>query len=171
LKQLKSTREGSSIEGENMIRLPPPPERRSRRPPSPDWWYPRPPPPLWLIPTFVMANLVLFILTMYENNCPSIAPHSCLASFLGILSFQPITQNPLPGSSPLALVKMGAMYFKKSNRLHHAYRLFTCLWLHAGVIDLLLNMFNILYYDLYLEKKFGSVWIAILHTMSGMGSS
>ena len=114
---------------------------------------------------------MLFILTMYEYNCPSITPHSCLASFLSILSFQPITQYPLLGSSPLTLVKMGAIYFKKSDRLHHAYRMFTCLWLHGGVIDLLLNMFNILYYDIYLEKKFGFVRIAILHTMSGMGIS
>ncbi|KEH39008.1 S54 family peptidase [Medicago truncatula] len=66
---------------------------------------------------------------------------------------------------------MGAMYFQKSDRLHHAYRLFTCLWLHAGVIDLLLNMLNILYYYIYLEKKFGYIRIAILHTMSGMGSN
>ncbi|RHN75561.1 putative peptidase S54, rhomboid [Medicago truncatula] len=32
-------------------------------------------------------------------------------------------------------------------------------------------MFNILYYDIYFEKKFGYVRIEILHTMSGMGSS
>nr|ABN07959.1 hypothetical protein MtrDRAFT_AC152185g38v2 [Medicago truncatula] len=51
---------------------------------------------------------------------------------------------------------MGAMYFTKSDRLQHIYRLFTSLWLHAGAVDLLINMFNILYYGISLERKYGS---------------
>lgn len=58
-------------------------------------WFP------WLIPSFVVANTVVFIITMYVNNCPKNSV-SCLAGFLGRLSFQPFKENPLLGPSSSA---------------------------------------------------------------------
>ena len=57
-------------------------------------WFP------WLVPTFVVANIVVFIVTMYINDCPKHSFYgSCVASFLGRFSFQPLKENPLFGPS------------------------------------------------------------------------
>lgn len=55
-------------------------------------WFP------WLIPSFVIANVVTFLVTMYVNNCPHNSV-SCVAGFLGRFSFQPFSENPLLGPS------------------------------------------------------------------------
>ncbi|KAJ0759252.1 putative peptidase S54, rhomboid [Helianthus annuus] len=55
-------------------------------------WFP------WLIPSFVVADTVLFVITMYVNDCPKNTV-SCVATFLGRLSFQPFKENPLLGPS------------------------------------------------------------------------
>lgn len=68
-------------------------------------WFP------WLLPLFVVANVALFVLTMYVNNCPknesglakvegvTSSSRCILRSELGRFSFQPIRQNPLLGPS------------------------------------------------------------------------
>lgn len=86
--------------------IPPPPGRRRTPPPPPSpvthdrdftlfkRWFP------WLVPTFVVANIVVFIVTMYVNDCPKhFFGDSCVASFLGRFSFQPLKENPLFGPS------------------------------------------------------------------------
>lgn len=55
----------------------------------------------WLIPSFIVANTVMFIITMSVNNCPKNSV-SCVAGFLGRLSFQPFKENPLLGPSSSA---------------------------------------------------------------------
>lgn len=57
-------------------------------------WFP------WLIPIFVVANVVVFVITMYVNNCPKNSG-SCIIRFLGRFSFQPFKENPLLGPSSL----------------------------------------------------------------------
>ncbi|KAK4385019.1 RHOMBOID-like protein 3 [Sesamum angolense] len=63
----------------------------------------------WLIPLFVVANIVMFVVEMYLNNCPKRIKNrafsygdygdKCVARFLGRLSFQPLRENPLFGPS------------------------------------------------------------------------
>ncbi|GAU49257.1 hypothetical protein TSUD_87720 [Trifolium subterraneum] len=154
-------------------------------PPPFKQWFP------WLVPTFVVANVVLFIITMYINDCPklSLHPASCFASFLGRFSFQPLKQNPLLGPSTYPssdqirkvyiskvytvemLVKLGALYVEYVVHLHQVWRLFASMWLHGGVVHLLLNMLGLLYFGIHLEKKFGYVRIGLLYIISGLGSS
>lgn len=58
----------------------------------------------WLVPIFVVANVAMFIVVMFVNDCPK-RRHptggSCVASFLGRFSFEPIKENPLFGPSSL----------------------------------------------------------------------
>ncbi|MED6110035.1 hypothetical protein PIB30_039206 [Stylosanthes scabra] len=54
----------------------------------------------WLIPTFVIANVFVFIVTMYVNNCPKNS-YSCIARILGRFSFESFNENPLLGPSAL----------------------------------------------------------------------
>lgn len=65
-------------------------------------WFP------WLIPFFVIANVIVFIVTMYVNDCPNsnspVGPVPCIAPFLGRFSFQPFSENPLLGPSLAAWV-------------------------------------------------------------------
>ena len=55
-------------------------------------WFP------WMVPTFVVANIAMFLITMFINNCPKNSV-SCVADFLGRFSFQPLKENPLLGPS------------------------------------------------------------------------
>ena len=38
---------------------------------------------------------------------------------------------------------------------HEGWRLFTCIWLHAGVVHLLANMLSLVLVGLRLEQQFG----------------
>ncbi|KAG6399289.1 hypothetical protein SASPL_140765 [Salvia splendens] len=56
----------------------------------------------WLVPIIVLANVAMFVVIMFVNNCPK--NHDglhgdCVAKFLRRLSFQPLRQNPLFGPS------------------------------------------------------------------------
>ncbi|MED6171413.1 Retinoblastoma-like protein 1 [Stylosanthes scabra] len=116
-------------------------------------WFP------WLIPLFVVANIVVFVITMYVNNCPKNSA-SCIATFLGRFSFQPFKENPLLGPSSLTVVHR-----------HQGWRLITCMWLHGGVFHLLANMLGILIIGIRLEQEFGFVLIGLLFVISGFGGS
>lgn len=83
---------------------PPPPEQQQQYPPQQQReeereWVP------WAVPLVVAANIVLFAVAMYANNCPAHAGGSrrrggaCVAGFLRRFSFQPLSENPLLGPS------------------------------------------------------------------------
>ncbi|XP_054814943.1 RHOMBOID-like protein 1 [Prosopis cineraria] len=126
----------------------------------------------WLVPCFVTANITIFILTMYVNNCPKhYVGDSCFPSFLGRFSFQPLKENPLFGPSSSTLEKMGALEVDKVVRRHQAWRLISCMWLHAGIIHVLANMLSLLFIGIRLEQEFGFVRIGLLYLISGFGGS
>ncbi|KAL1549511.1 Retinoblastoma-like protein 1 [Salvia divinorum] len=127
-------------------------------------WFP------WLIPFFIVANTLMFIITMAVNNCPKNSV-SCLAAFLGRLSFQPFKENPLLGPSSSALEKMGALDVDKVVHQHQGWRLITCMWLHGGVFHLLANMLSLLVIGIRLEREFGFAKIGLLYLISGFGGS
>ncbi|KAL7183848.1 hypothetical protein ACSBR2_026096 [Camellia fascicularis] len=128
----------------------------------------------WLIPMFVVANVALFVVAMYINDCPK---HNlgidgkCVARFLGRFSFQPLRENPLFGPSSSTLEKLGALEWTKVVHKHQAWRLITCVWLHAGIIHLLVNMLCLVFIGIRLEQQFGFVRIGIIYLLSGFGGS
>ncbi|PIA35800.1 hypothetical protein AQUCO_03500279v1 [Aquilegia coerulea] len=128
----------------------------------------------WLIPLFVAANVVMFIVTMSVNNCPrnrDFGRGECVAKFLRRLSFQPLRENPLFGPSSSTLLKMGALEWDKVVHQHQGWRLITCMWLHAGVIHLLANMLSLVFIGIRLEQQFGFVRIGVIYLLSGFGGS
>ncbi|KAE9447783.1 hypothetical protein C3L33_20310, partial [Rhododendron williamsianum] len=130
-------------------------------------WFP------WLTISFVVANVVMFVVTMYVNDCPKNSG-SCVAGFLhflGRFSFQPFKQNPLLGPSPSALEKMGALDVSKVVHRHQGWRLITCIWLHAGVFHLLANMLSLVIIGILLEQEFGFARIGLLYLIAGFGGS
>ncbi|WJX69599.1 Retinoblastoma-like protein 1 [Trifolium repens] len=129
-------------------------------------WFP------WLIPTFVFANIVVFIVTMYVNDCPKNSfSDTCVASFLGRFSFQPLKENPLFGPSSSTLQKMGALEVDKVVHGHQVWRLLSCIWLHGGVIHVLANMLSLVFIGIRLEQEFGFVRIGSLYVISGFGGT
>ncbi|KAL5580987.1 hypothetical protein UlMin_013429 [Ulmus minor] len=124
----------------------------------------------WLVPSFVVANIILFAVTMFVNDCPSNST-SCLAPFLGRFSFQPLKENPLLGPSSTTLQKMGALEVYNVVHKHQAWRLISCIWLHAGVFHVLANMLSLIFIGIRLEQEFGFVRIGFLYVISGFGGS
>lgn len=128
-------------------------------------WFP------WLVPIIVIVNIALFVISMYVNNCPKNNDHCIASSSLGRFSFQPTKENPLLGPSAATLLKMGAMEVKKVVHKHQAWRLVSCIWLHAGVFHVLANMLSLIFVGIRLEQEFGFVRIGLLYMVAGVGGS
>lgn len=106
---------------------------------------------------------------MYLNNCPATS-NECVLSELGRFSFQPSSQNPLFGPSTTTLEKLGALERKLVVK-GEAWRLISCIWLHAGVVHLVANMMSLLFVGVRLEQEFGFLRIGLLFVLSGFGGS
>ncbi|KAL1555075.1 tubulin folding cofactor A [Salvia divinorum] len=130
----------------------------------------------WLIPVFVLANVVMFVVLMYFNNCPKHIrsrgdDDKCVARFLGRFSFQPLSQNPLFGPSSSTLERLGGLNWEKVVHQHQGWRLISCIWLHAGLLHLLANMLSLVFIGIRLEQNFGFVRIGTIYLLSGFGGS
>ncbi|CAA2981570.1 RHOMBOID 2 [Olea europaea subsp. europaea] len=134
----------------------------------------------WLIPLFVVANVAMFVIEMYVNDCPKhvknrgfvpVHERKCVARFLGRFSFQPLRENPLVGPSSSTLEKLGALNWTKVVHQHQGWRLVSCMWLHAGIIHLIANILSIILIGIRLEQHFGFVRIGIIYLLSGFGGS
>lgn len=130
-------------------------------------WWP------WLVPTVIVACIAVFVVEMYENNCPKHGSQlgGCVAGFLRRFSFQPLRENPLLGPSSSTLEKMGALDWNKIVHQNQGWRLISCIWLHAGLIHLVVNMLSLLFIGIRLEQQFGFVRIGAIYLLSGFGGS
>ena len=64
----------------------------------------------------------------------------------------------------LRLEKMGALEVDKVVHRHQAWRLISCIWLHAGVIHVLANMLSLVFIGIRLEQEFGfGIILVCLH--------
>nr|AIY60756.1 rhomboid protein Alipl7598 [Alisma plantago-aquatica] len=134
----------------------------------------------WLVPVCVVACVVVFVVTMYVNDCRGHELDGgplreqqgrCVARFLRRFSFQPLRENPLLGPSSRTLIKMGALERSRIVDGHQGWRLLTATWLHAGLIHLLANMLSLVFIGIRLEQQFGFVRIGIIYLLSGFGGS
>ncbi|RCV39776.1 hypothetical protein SEVIR_8G260500v4 [Setaria viridis] len=124
----------------------------------------------WLVSAATVACVALFLVTMYVNDCPK-HNSNCAAGFLGRFAFQPLKENPLLGPSSATLVKMGALHVYKVVHGRQGWRLITCMWLHAGVVHLLINMLCLVFIGIRLEQEFGFARIGLVYLISGFGGS
>ncbi|KAL1214733.1 RHOMBOID-like protein 6 [Cardamine amara subsp. amara] len=128
----------------------------------------------WLSPTIVVANVAVFIVVMFINDCPKTTAGTngdCVAKFLGRFSFQPLRENPLLGPSSSTLDKMGALEWRKVVQGNEKWRLVTSMWLHGGIFHLLTNMINVIVIGVRLEQQFGFLRVGIIYLISGFGGS
>ncbi|XP_022730314.1 RHOMBOID-like protein 1 isoform X2 [Durio zibethinus] len=66
---------------------------------------------------------------------------------------------------------MGALDVSKVVHRHQAWRLISCIWLHAGVFHILANMLSLVFIGIQLEQEFGFVRIGLLYLIAGFGGS
>ncbi|KAG1359199.1 Rhomboid-like protein [Cocos nucifera] len=127
----------------------------------------------WVVPLFVIACVAVFVVEMYVNNCPDDTHRTepCVARFLHRFSFQPLHENPLLGPSASTLKKLGALDWNKVVHQHQGWRLVACIWLHAGLIHLLVNMLSLVFVGIRLEQQFGFARIGVIYLVSGFGGS
>ncbi|KAL3518183.1 hypothetical protein ACH5RR_020772 [Cinchona calisaya] len=148
---------------------PPPPRRRHHPPPGPlrlfKKWIP------WLVPTIFVVNVGLFVYAMYINDCPRNSQNCVGTSQLGRYAFQSTKENPLLGPSAATLLKMGALEVKRVVERHQIWRMFTCMWLHAGLFHVFANMLSLLFVGIRLEQEFGFVRVGLVYVSSGFGGS
>ncbi|TYG42559.1 hypothetical protein ES288_D12G266800v1 [Gossypium darwinii] len=126
----------------------------------------------WLLPTIVLANIIIFVLMMYTNNCPKNNKGSkgkCVARYLGRFSFQPSKENPLFGPSSNTMDKWGALQWSKVVHGKQGWRFITCLWLHGGLIHLFANVLSFVFIGIRHEQQFGYVRVGVIYLLSGFG--
>ncbi|KAE8656809.1 hypothetical protein F3Y22_tig00116997pilonHSYRG00383 [Hibiscus syriacus] len=66
---------------------------------------------------------------------------------------------------------MGALDVTKIVHEHQAWRMISCIWLHAGVFHILANMLSLVFIGIRLEQEFGFVRIGLLYLIAGFGGS
>ncbi|KAI4329327.1 hypothetical protein L6164_021604 [Bauhinia variegata] len=69
------------------------------------------------------------------------------------------------------LEKLGGLEKALVVEQNEAWLLFSCRFLHAGVIHLLANMFSLLFVGIRMEEEFGFLRIGLLYLLSGLGGS
>lgn len=128
----------------------------------------------WLIPLGVVVTCcIVFVIEMIVNNCPSrsrLGRQKCVATFLGSLSFQPLRENPLLGPSVQALIDMGGLDPLRVKG-GQPWRLLTAMWLHAGVVHLVINLIGVFYIGVPLEREFGPVRVGLIYLLSGISGA
>uniref|UniRef100_A0A165XD11 RHOMBOID-like protein n=1 Tax=Daucus carota subsp. sativus TaxID=79200 RepID=A0A165XD11_DAUCS len=78
---------------------------------------------------------------------------------------------PISNFVLIRLEKLGALEWTKVVHKHQGWRLVTCMWLHAGIIHLVVNMFSLVFIGIRLEQQFGFVRIGVIYLFSGLGGS
>ncbi|KAK4795727.1 hypothetical protein SAY86_028053 [Trapa natans] len=132
----------------------------------------------WLVPMVVLAEIIFFVIVMFVNNCPDNkndvvfmfrVRERCTARFLGRFAFQPWKENRLLGPSTSTLVKVGALHWWRVVHDHQGWRLFSAIWLHAGLIHLIINLLSVIFVGIRLEQQFGFIKVGIIYVLSGFG--
>jgi membrane associated rhomboid family serine protease len=125
----------------------------------------------WLVPLVVLANVAMFIVVMYYNDCPRNGADCVGHGVLRRFSFQPLKENPLFGPSATTLEKYGGLDRYKVVHGNQAWRLETSTWLHAGLIHLGANMISLIFVGVRLEQQFGFWKVGLVYLLSGVGGS
>jgi len=105
----------------------------------------------WFTFSIIVANILVFVYIMWLSSW----------------QFESLNINPLIGPSATVLDTMGA---KNTPKIVNGdwWRLFTPMYLHAGVIHLAMNMLMMKRLGQGLEEAFGFLVIASIYTISGV---
>ena len=119
----------------------------------------------------------IFILSLVQVSCYYRFPVDLLSYdqiimftvSLGLGGFAPPKENWLLGPTTESLVTLGAKDAAKMRYDYQVWRFFTPIFLHAGVVELAINLFGQMRMGLYLERKWKWYLFATIYILSGMG--
>jgi membrane associated rhomboid family serine protease len=105
--------------------------------------------------TVAIVSIVMMVVTFYKNDW----------------KIERLDVNPFLGPSPEILIELGAM--KTDLLVVHGewYRILSAIFLHAGIIHLVLNVGSILFICGAVEKNHGRLNTAILFLVSAIGGN
>jgi membrane associated rhomboid family serine protease len=92
-----------------------------------------------------------------------------IALNVAVFLLEEISFRNLPES--IMLHRLGALELDRIVFWHEYWRLFTALFLHAGIVHLLFNLFALYVLGPGLERTIGSLRFALCYLISGLGSS
>ncbi|XAR62640.1 hypothetical protein NMG60_11017478 [Bertholletia excelsa] len=125
----------------------------------------------WVVSLFFILHLVAFFITMIVNDCWKNSHGDCALKPLGMLSFQPLSENPLLGPSASALDTMGALRQTFLTQHHKIWRLLISPWLHAGLVHLVINLSCVIFFGIHLQQEFGPFITGIIYILSAFSGS
>ena len=101
------------------------------------------------VPLMMIACIVMFALTMRENN----------------YQFEPLSANPLLGPPTPVLIKVGAQTQELVLEQKQYWRMFSSMFLHAGLIHLGANMMALYSLGKDLEERHGTFKVMVLYLL------
>jgi len=90
---------------------------------------------------------------------------------LGVGGFAPVSVNPMLGPPTSAMVELGAKDAYLERYKYQVFRFFTPIFLHAGFIHILFNLYAQLRFVLYLERQWGIKILATIYFVSGIAGN
>ena len=122
------------------------------------------------VPILMVGNILVFILMMYDNNCPRHSI-SCVGKWLKSLSFQPWSENPILGPRREELLKWGGLESRHVVKSGEGWRLLSAIAINGGVIQLIMNLLALLVVGLRMEIAFWFFKVFTIYIVSGFGGS
>jgi len=87
---------------------------------------------------------------------------------LGVYGIAPLSENELIGPSACALYKMGAKWTPDIVIRGEVWRLFSPIFLHGGIVHIILNLFAQLTVGFQCEYAWGTTGLTVIYLMSGI---
>ncbi|GBG82926.1 hypothetical protein CBR_g36453 [Chara braunii] len=132
------------------------------------------PPRVWRFTWHALfgVSIFFFIISLGINKCVHHKPKKhCSLPWLGVFSFEPLGDNPLLGPSGRSLSRVGALDPRHNSKTHQEFRVFTCLYLHSGVLHLWVNFLVVMFIAPRLEHEFGTARMMAIYFGSGVGGA
>lgn len=117
--------------------------------------------------SIAVVHIVILILTMQQNDCPSHTTQRCLNPSLHRFALQPFSENPLLGPSARTLISMGGLESDLITKANEGWRIITSMWLHAGVLHILGTSLGMVLLGMPLERQLG--FAKVLNSTSPFG--
>ncbi|GMH89497.1 hypothetical protein TrVE_jg5673 [Triparma verrucosa] len=126
-------------------------------------------------PYFIYSTIIIccfiMLLELYMNSFDrDLKVNPCPVQFWKFC-FESPSENPFFGPSSTTLLKMGAKTGKTIVIDEQFKRLFTCMYLHGGVLHLGFNMMALLSMGKGIEESYGTVKVGLIYIMAGLFGS
>jgi len=90
---------------------------------------------------------------------------------LGVGGFAPVSVNPMLGPPTSAMVELGAKDSYLERHKYQVFRFLTPIFLHAGFVHILFNLYAQLRFVLYLERQWGIKIIMTIYFIAGIAGN